>query len=327
MNVVATKRSLHLVNASLVCVALLSICSHAGVGGGVEARESVDVWALIRVAMVFLAAMAAVFGIGLAFAARKFFVRIDPRVEKVTEVLAHAHCGACGFAGCEQYAEAVIKDPDVAPNLCTPGGTTCAELVAELTGKSMQEREPLYARVMCQGSPDKAPKKFAYDGVRDCRAAVLAAGGDKACPYGCLGYGTCVRVCPFGALSMGVDGLPKVDILKCTGCGKCAAACPKKVIEILPASARVVVACHSRDKGAVTRKYCSVGCIGCGKCVKVCPVTPEKAPRVESFLSRIDSTKCTACGECVRNCPVKAIVSFVPLPAPAAGTLQKAQNA
>jgi electron transport complex protein RnfB len=308
------KRTSFFVKTVLVCVALLAFCSYAGVGGGVEARESVDMGELLRFSLVFLAAMAAVFGVVLAFAARKFFVKTDPLVEKVLKVLAHAHCGACGYAGCEQYAEAVVRDPDVAPNLCTPGGKTCAELVAELTGKSMQEREPRYARVMCQGSRDKAPRKFTYEGVKDCRAAVLAAGGDKACPYGCLGYGTCVRACPFGALSMGDDGLPKVDIKKCTGCGKCAAVCPKKVIEILPASARVVVACHSVDKGAVTRRYCSVGCIGCGKCVKVCPVVPEKAPKVENFLSRIDSTKCIACGECVRNCPTKAIVSFVPPP-------------
>lgn len=303
---------------SIALILLLATChAMAGVGGGVEAKESVDVAALVRTSLVFLVAISLVFGIGLAFAAKKFFVKIDPRVEKITDALAHAHCGACGFAGCEQYAEAVLNDPDVPPNLCTPGGKACAEIVAELTGKSIQDREPKYARIMCQGSNDKSTKKFVYTGVKDCRAAQLAGGGDKTCPYGCLGYGTCVRACPFGALSMGDDGLPKVDISKCTGCGKCAAACPRKVIEILPASYRILVACHSKDKGAITRKYCTVGCIGCGKCVKVCPVTPEKAPKVESFLSRIDNTKCIACGECVKNCPTQAIVDLAPRKEPA----------
>jgi electron transport complex protein RnfB len=298
-------------NAALVLL-LVACNTMAGVGGGVEAKESVDVTALVRTSLVFLVAISLLFGIALAFAAKKFFVKVDPKIEKITEALAHAHCGACGFAGCEQYAEAVLKDPDVPPNLCTPGGKTCAEIVAELTGKSMQDREPHYARIMCQGSNDKASKKFAYTGVKDCRAAQLVGGGDKTCPYGCLGYGTCVRACPFGALSMGENGLPRVDTSKCTGCKKCAEACPRNVIEILPASYRIVVACHSKDKGAITRKYCTVGCIGCGKCIKVCPVTPEKAPKVEDFLSRIDNTKCTACGECVKNCPTKAIIDLVP---------------
>jgi electron transport complex protein RnfB len=283
--------------------------SQAGVGGGVEAKESVAILPIVRAALIFLALMSLLFGVALALTARKFFVKTDPKIEKITEALAHAHCGACGFAGCEQYAEAVLKDPGVPPNLCTPGGRQCTSLVAELTGKIPQEREPEYARIMCQGGNGKATKKFLYEGVKDCRAAVLAGGGDKTCPYGCLGYGTCVRVCPFGALSMGADGLPVVDIKKCTGCKKCAAACPKKVIEILPASARVIVACHSKDKGAVTRKYCTIGCIGCGKCVKVCPVG---APKVENNLSRIDFVKCTVQGKCVVNCPTKAIIELVP---------------
>lgn len=284
---------------------VLACHSFAGVGGGVEVHESIDVVPLLRAAIVFLALMSLVFGVGLALTARKFFVKIDPRAEKITEALAHAHCGACGFAGCEQYAKAVLEDPDVAPDLCTPGGKSCKELVAELTGKLSQDREPEYARIMCQGGSSNSKRKFNYEGIKDCRADSLAGGGDKACPYGCLGFGTCVRACPFGALFMSADGLPIVDIAKCTGCKKCAAACPKKVIEILPASAKVFVACHSKDKGGITRKYCTIGCIGCGKCVKVCAI---KAVSVENNLSRIDSTKCTACGICLTNCPVKAII-------------------
>jgi Na+-translocating ferredoxin:NAD+ oxidoreductase subunit B len=273
--------------------------------------ESLNIVPILTASLVFLGIMALVFGIGLAFTARKFYVKSDPRVEKVAEALAHAHCGACGFAGCEQYAEAVVNNPDIAANLCTAGGSQCTDLIAQLTGKLAVERESSFARIMCQGSPDKAQRKFSYEGFKDCRAAVFAGGGDKACPYGCLGYGTCVRVCPFGALSMGKNGLPVVDEKKCTACKKCVAACPKKVIEILPASARVLVACHSKDKGAITRKYCTVGCTGCLKCVKVCPVAPEKAVKVENNLSRINNTLCTACGECVKNCPTKSILDLV----------------
>src|SRR5512134_590054 len=243
----------------------------AGVGGGIEAKEKVDIVPLVKWTLVFLAGLGVVFGAGLAIAAKRFAVQIDPRVEKVKDVLAHAHCGACGYAGCEQYAEAVVNNPDVSPNLCIPAGAKGAEAVALITGKKAEIREPQFARIMCQGSSSRSRRKFKYEGVIDCRAAVLAGGGDKSCAYGCLGYGTCTRVCPFDALHMGNDGLPVVDITKCTGCGKCEQACPKRVIEVLPASRMVLVACHSRDKGGDTRKNCDVGCIACGACVKVCP--------------------------------------------------------
>ncbi len=282
---------------------------HVGVGGGVEAKEQIEFLPLVKYTVMFLAGVGALFGVGLAFAAKRFAVQIDPKVEQVKEVLAHAHCGACGYAGCEQYAEAVVKKAEVAPNLCTPGGVGCAEAVALITGKKAEAREPNYARIMCQGSWERSEKRFLYEGVQDCRAAVLAGGGDKACIYGCLGYGTCARVCPFGAMSMGEEHLPIVDITKCTGCRKCEAACPKKVIEVLPASRQVLVSCHSRDKGAETRKKCQAGCIACGQCVKVCPFD---APKVEKNLSKIDLGKCRVCGLCVGKCPTQAIKDFIP---------------
>lgn len=282
---------------------------YAGVGGTVEGKEKVDIIPLIKWTLVFLAGLGTIFGLGLAFAAKRFVVEIDPRVEQVKDVLAHAHCGACGYAGCEQYAEAVVKNPDVPPNLCTPAGAKGAEAVALITGKKAEVREPVFARIMCQGGSGKSVRKFTYEGVQDCRAAVLAGGGDKACAYGCLGYGTCARVCPFGAITMSGDGLPVVDITKCTGCRKCEQACPKKVIEVLPASRRVLVACHSKDRGVETKKNCQVGCIACGKCVKICPFD---APSIADNLSRIDLDKCRVCGLCAAACPTKAIIDFIP---------------
>lgn len=285
------------------------IVPQAGVGGAVDVKESVDIISVLKFTFIFLAGIAAVFGIGLAIAARRFAVQINPKVEQVKDVLAHAHCGACGYAGCEQYAEAVVNDPNVAPNLCTPGGARCFEAVALITGKTAEAREPIYARIMCQGGMDNSRKRFKYEGFEDCRAAVLAGGGDKACIYGCLGYGTCVRACPFDAMHMGDNGLPVVDIQKCTGCRKCEAACPKNVIEVLPASKMVLVACHSKDKGADTRKHCDTGCIACGKCVKICPFN---APKIEKNFSVIDISKCRVCGLCVTVCPTKAIVDLLP---------------
>jgi ferredoxin len=169
--------------------------------------------------------------------------------------------------------------------------------------------EPRIARVLCQGGRSKSVRRFKYEGIKDCRAAILASGGDKACIYGCLGYGTCSRVCPFGAITMGDDSLPIIDPVKCTACGQCAQACPTKVIEILPMVKEVVVRCHSKDKGAATRKKCQVGCIACGMCVKVCPYN---APHVENHLSTIDLEKCRVCGLCVIKCPTNAIMDYLP---------------
>ncbi|MBI5049335.1 MAG: 4Fe-4S binding protein [Nitrospirae bacterium] len=258
---------------------------------------------------IFLAGISAVFGIGLAFAARKFAVQTDPRVEQVLDVLAHAHCGACGYAGCQQYAEAVVLKPEVPPNLCTPGRAPTAEAVGKITGKSAGAVEPKIARIFCQGGLSRSARKFKYEGIEDCRAAILAGGGDKTCTYGCLGYGTCSSVCQFGAITMSDDHLPVVNPVKCTACGKCAQACPTKVIEILPSAKEVIIRCHSKDKGADTRKNCQTGCIACGICVKVCPYN---APVIENNLARINLDKCRVCGLCVAKCPTKAIMDYIP---------------
>jgi Na+-translocating ferredoxin:NAD+ oxidoreductase RNF subunit RnfB len=282
---------------------------HVGVGGGIEAKESVDFLRTIAFTFVFVLGVGGVFGLGLAFAAKRFSVKRDPRIDQVREHLAGAHCGACGYPGCEQYAEAVVQNEDVPPNLCTPGGEKSAKMVALITGKEPIKAEPQFSRIMCQGDWSKSKKRFKYEGVQDCRAAVLAGGGDKSCIYGCLGYGTCEKVCPFDAIHMNENHLPVVDMGKCTGCRKCEAACPKKVIEVLPGSKAVLVACHSQDRGADTRKNCQIGCIACGACVKVCPFD---APSIKDNYSVIDLEKCRVCGLCVRKCPTKAIVDHMP---------------
>lgn len=282
----------------------------AGVSGAIAVTETVDMMEKVKFTIIFIASLAALFGIGLAMAAQKFQIKIDPRVTQVTDALAHAHCGACGYPGCEQYAEAVVNDADISPALCTPGGARTTEAVAAITGKKAEIKEPNFSRIMCQGGIDKSTKRFIYEGVADCRAAVLAGGGDKSCIYGCLGYGTCVRACPFDALSMGQNGLPVVDIIKCTGCRKCEKACPKNVIEVLPGSKAVLVSCHCRDKGAIVRKNCKVACIACGTCVKVCPYD---APVIENNYSRIQLDKCRVCGLCVTKCPTKAISDYIPV--------------
>lgn len=281
----------------------------AEAGGATEATGIVPV-STVYTTLIVLAALGIVFGLALAIVAARFVVKVDPKVEQVRETLPGANCGACGFAGCMGYAENVVGNPDVAVSLCAPGKSPVAEKIAVITGKKAEKVEPKIARVFCQGGTSLSQRKFIYTGVQDCAAAVLAAGGDKSCEYGCLGFGTCMRACPFGAITMSKDNLPLIHPDKCTACGKCVAACPKQVIEIAQASKAVVISCHSRDKGIDVKKKCQVGCIACGICVRTCPVN---AIAIDNNLARIDHNKCIVCGLCVKKCPTSAIRDYIPV--------------
>ena len=242
-------------------------------------------------------------GLGLGAASKKFAVEVDPRVEAILEALPGANCGGCGFPGCSGMAEAMARG-DAGITGCPVSAPEAVKAIAEILGVEAETREPLVARVLCAGGRGKAAEKFRYHGVEDCRAAALVAGGSKACSYGCLGLGTCARSCPFGAITMGPQGLPVIDEDRCTSCGNCVAACPKQIIRLLPLNQRVTVRCSSHDKGAAVKKKCTAGCIGCGLCKKACPFD---AIEMDRFLARIVPEKCRQCGLCVGKCPTKVI--------------------
>lgn len=261
--------------------------------------------------LLVLTTLGLVFGFILAYANKKFAIEVNPLIHIVEDVLPKGQCGACGFAGCQAYAEAVVLNPDVAPNLCTPGKEAVAKIVAELTGKAAAPMEPQIAQVQCAGSNEKSVKVYQYQGIADCAAANMMFGGPKACKYGCLGLGTCVKACPFDAMTMSAEGLPVIDPQKCTACGKCVNVCPKQVISLMPLESHVRVNCQSRDKGAVAKKACSVACIGCSLCMRQCP---HGAIKMENNLAIVEAKICQeVCTEalCLTKCPTKAIRPFV----------------
>ena len=246
-----------------------------------------------------------VFGIMLAIASKVFFVKTEESVAKITEVLPGANCGGCGYAGCAQLAQA-IADGKAPLHACSAGGPDVAHKIAEILGVDAGELpQRMRAQVMCSGTGALSKNKYIYAGVQDCIAAAKLGGGDKVCPNGCTGLGTCVAACKFEAISV-VDGVAVVDYKKCEGCGACVNACPKHIIKLIPYNSEHWVGCMSVDKGALTRQYCDAGCIACKICEKACP---EKAITVNDFKASIDYDKCIGCGVCVEKCPRNIIWS------------------
>jgi len=254
-------------------------------------------------AILTLGGVALVSACGLGIASRFLAVEADPRVKEIAGLLPGANCGGCGFPGCAGFAEALVAGKaDVSG--CVAGGATVAHEIGRVLGLEVKIGPKRIACVFCKGGINHALRRYEYKGIEDCRAAQLLAGGHKACTYGCLGFGTCVRACPFGAISMGPECIPVIDSSKCTGCGKCVAICPRQIIRLVPESQRFCVLCSSHDKGKRVKEVCSIGCIACQVCVKKCPAN---AIHMDDSLAVIDPGKCISCGACWEKCPQKII--------------------
>jgi len=259
----------------------------------------------IILAVLSLSALSFAFGLLLAWVSKKFQVKVDPKVGMVLDLLPGVNCGACGLAGCSSLAEAMVaRKADI--NSCTICSSENKEKIAGILGLAaddVKENTAPVAVVACGGGT-RAKDKFEYLGLLDCRVAHKNMAGQKACAYACLGFGTCVEACAFGAIVMNDDGIPVVKPELCVGCGKCVEACPRNIIYMLDRKKKVYIKCRSHEKGALVMKSCKVGCIGCMKCVKICPV---EAITIENNLAVIDHEKCINCLKCVEACPTKAI--------------------
>lgn len=243
----------------------------------------------------------------MALASRRFHVEVDPRVEEILRALPGSNCGACGLPGCEAAAEAIARGEEP-PTMCKAGGPEVAVEVGKIMGVAVESLVPTVAHIHCRGGKDVSPPRALYQGVNSCRAAEIAGGGGKACPFGCLGLEDCADVCPVNAIAFDEQGIRKVNTKKCTGCGLCAEVCPRDLIEMVPASATVFVRCKSRYTGKKALNACKVACIGCKRCQKICP---EEAVTVAEGFATIDYDKCTGCGECARVCPTGSIQIWV----------------
>ncbi len=220
---------------------------------------------IILTSLIFAALLGAILALIIGVAAKAFAVESDPRIETVTDMLPGANCGGCGYAGCADFAKAIVEGA-ASPSDCPVAPAGDSARIAEYLGITSEQKEKMVAVVRCSGSISVTVRS-PYNGINDCRSAVLVAGGAKGCDYGCLGLASCARACPFDAIEIR-DGLAVVHPELCVGCGKCVDICPKNLIVLVPASVDVHVYCNSPEKGSVKRKVCKTACIACRKCIK-----------------------------------------------------------
>jgi Na+-translocating ferredoxin:NAD+ oxidoreductase subunit B len=266
---------------------------------------------IIIYSIITVSTMGTTAAIILFMVAKKFTVVEDPRIDLVEEELPAANCGGCGFPGCRNFAENLVKAEDISDLKCPVSSSEAMARISVILGREIATSEPLVAVVRCSGSPVNRPRTNRYDGAPSCTIADALYSGDTGCSYGCLGMGECADACKFDAMHMNPETmLPEVTDDKCTACNACVVACPRNIIELRKKNKKdrkIFVSCVNKEKGGIARKSCKVACIGCGKCEKVCAFD---AIKIENNLAFIDSEKCKLCRKCAPVCPTNAILEI-----------------
>lgn len=261
---------------------------------------------IVIASAVIMLVLAIVMAVVLGWAKQAFHVEIDPRVEKIDEALPGVNCGACGYAGCMEYAEAVAAG-EAPVTLCTVGGAEVVEEVAAIMGVEAGKIVAARAVVKCGAALEQRLQRNDYLGERTCTAANNVA-GVQGCMYGCLGFGDCVAACDYDAIHI-IDGLAVVDYEKCIGCAACARACPRNIIEMVDfeSNAVVKVACSNQDDAKTVKSVCQVGCIGCKKCAKASPVFLIEGNLAEVCYEKYDPENLEDVQKAIEGCPTNCI--------------------
>jgi len=252
-----------------------------------------------------LTLLSGVFALLIVLIGKKLSVNVDVKVQEVTQLLSGINCGGCGFSGCAAFAKALIEGTAKISE-CPVTSLDKKRQIEHLTGEKNADEAARTVAIVCCNGGHACLDKYEYLGYGSCQSAEILAEGRKACGVGCMGLGSCVEAC-MGAFAVQVNndyGVAKINTKKCTSCGLCIIACPKKIIKRIPETAKVYIACANHNRGKDIREICKNGCIGCSICAKICPVG---AIGMDENLAVIDYSKCNACYKCVEKCPAKCI--------------------
>jgi len=258
----------------------------------------------ILIAIAALGGLTFLLALMLVLANKKLYVYEDPRIDAVEEMLPHANCGACGYPGCRPFAEALVSG-EALPGKCTVSTEEGRARIADYLGVALGGDERQVARLACAGGANVARLQAQYEGLESCQAAALVSGGGKGCSWGCLGYGDCEVVCDFDAIAMDAQGLPVVDVDKCTACGDCVEACPKDLFSLEPMSHHLWVACKNQDMGDEILEECEVACTACGRCAMD---APGDLIEMAYNLPVVKHAAAVETKEPIQRCPTGAIV-------------------
>jgi Na+-translocating ferredoxin:NAD+ oxidoreductase RNF subunit RnfB len=264
--------------------------------------------------VLILGAIGLVCALVLVLASKFMAVPVDEKFPAIRACLPGANCGACGYAGCDGYANALAAGEEEKTNKCIAGGQDVARAVAETMGLAFEAVVEVNAFIHCRGDCLNTAKRTQFQGARSCAAAKLLFGSDGACHYGCIGYGDCVSACPYGALTLNKNHVAVVDPAVCIGCGLCTTICPRHLISLQVKSdvdEVSFVLCHNTLMGKRAKDTCANTCIGCRRCVRVCP---NNCITVENNVARIDISKCVGCKACMHVCPEGAIYPLAWIP-------------
>ena len=208
----------------------------------------------VTTAVIALSAIGALCALILVIASKYMAVPENEKFPAIRACLPGANCGACGYAGCDGYANALAAGEEEKTNKCIAGGQDVAKAVAETMGLAFEAVVEVNAFVHCRGDCLNTQKRTEFQGARSCAAAKLLFGSDGACHYGCIGYGDCASVCPENAINI-INGIAHINDIRCMGCGACARTCPQGAITLVDNLPEVD---HSK-------------CTGCGTCAAACP--------------------------------------------------------
>ena len=156
------------------------------------------------IAIITIATIALIAGLGLSLASRRLPANDGDLVEQVNDLLPQTQCAQCGYPGCRPFATAVV-DGTAAINLCPPGGEETVRKLADLLGR---EVIPLQESILPA-------------------VAVI----DESL---CIGCTHCRSACPVDAIVGAHQLMHTIIESECTGCELCVAPCPVDCISMRP---------------------------------------------------------------------------------------------